>query len=157
MELMQQKPKYIIDASSMISQKGDEQYRRLVFKNLWEHIENLINSHIIVTCSEIVCELKDVEMTEWFNGLDFLVLPICDEVQANVKRVVTSYPKLINFRELKSSGDAFLIATAIKYDLTVITEENPKRENRIPYVCRCLGVKCTNILGLCERENWDFM
>jgi len=156
MELMFDNPRYIIDASSMITQKNDELFRRSIYKQLWDNIDALIRDHIIVTCSEIVCELKDDIVTEWFKNQDFLVLPICDTVQENVRTVVTSYPKLINFREMKSSGDAFLIATAMKYSLTVITEENPKKENRIPFVCKSQGVPCINILGLCENENWHF-
>ena len=55
-----------------------------------------------------------------------------------------------------SSGDAFLIATAMKYDLTVITEENPDKENKIPKVCKAYGIKALNITELCEQENWIF-
>lgn len=157
MEIMIQKPKYIIDASSIISQRDGEPYRRSLYKNLWDRIDRLIQSHKIVTCSEISEEIKDEELKIWFKQVGFIILPICNEVQSFVKTVVTTNPKLINFREMKSSGDAFLIATAMKYDLTVITEENPKKENHIPSVCRNLNVPCVNILGLCESENWDFL
>lgn len=51
---------------------------------------------------------------------------------------------------------AFLIATAMKYGLTVITEESKKGEKKIPYVCKSLNVPCIDILGLCEREGWQF-
>lgn len=59
------------------------------------------------------------------------ILPIDDEVQDNAKKVVTSNPQLIVFKQIKSSGDAFLIATAMKYGLTVITEESKKGEKKI--------------------------
>lgn len=85
-----------------------------------------------------------------------MVLPIDDAVQENVKKVVTSNPQLIDFKQIKSSGDAFLIATAMKYGLTVITEENKKGEKKIPYVCKNLNVPCIDILGLCEKEGWQF-
>ena len=62
----------------------------------------------------------------------------------------------IDFKQVKSSGDAFLIATAMKYGLTVITEESKKGEKKIPYVCKSLNVPCIDILGLCEREGWQF-
>ena len=35
------------------------------------------------------------------------ILPIDDEVQENVKKVVTTNPQLIDFHKVKSSGDAF--------------------------------------------------
>ena len=77
-------------------------------------------------------------------------------IQKNVTTVVTSNPQLIDFKQLKSSGDAFLIATAMKYSLTVITEENKDSSKKIPYVCKNLGVPCVNILELCELEQWTF-
>ena len=63
-------------------------------------------------------------MKKWYIGLSGEILPIDDEVQENVKKVVTTNPQLIDFHKVKSSGDAFLIATAMKYGLTVITEES---------------------------------
>lgn len=49
--------KYIIDASSIFSQKPDEPNRRRVFKGLWQKIDNYIEEQIIVTCSEIESEM----------------------------------------------------------------------------------------------------
>ena len=55
-------------------------------------------------------------------------------VTGNVKKVVTSNPQLVDFKENKSSGDAFLIATTMKYGYTVITEENKTKQKKIPFV-----------------------
>lgn len=44
----------------------------------------------------------------------------------------------------------------MKYDLTVITEENKTGQKKIPFVCNSLGVPCVDILGLCEKEGWSF-
>lgn len=40
----------------------------------------------------------------------------------------------MDFKENKSSGDAFLIATTMKYGYTVITEENKTKQKKIPFV-----------------------
>ena len=143
---------YIIDTSSILSQKDDEPHRRTINKTLWRHIDDLIEQKRIVTCSEIIDEV----LKKWYTGLHGVVLPIDDEVQENVKKVVTSNPQLIDFKQVKSSGDAFLIATAMKYGLTIITEESKKGEKKIPYVCQKLNVPCVDILGLCENEKWQF-
>ena len=100
--------------------------------------------------------MNDDTLRKWYAELHGVVLPIDDAVQENVKKVVTSNPQLIDFKQIKSSGDAFLIATAMKYGLTVITEENKKGEKKIPYVCKNLNVPCIDILGLCEKEGWQF-
>ena len=77
-------------------------------------------------------------------------------VTGNVKKGVTSNPQLVDFKENKSSGDAFLIATAMKYGYTVITEENKTKQKKIPFVCKNLNVPCVDIIGLCEQEGWSF-
>ena len=120
--------KYIMDTSSILSQKPGEPHTRLVYKSQWENIENCMKEKVIVTCSEIVDEIKDREIISWLNIQRCDVLDIDDEVQMNVRRIVTDNPKMIEFtgKSGTSSGDAFLIATAMKYGLAVITEENPE-------------------------------
>ena len=106
--------RYIIDTSSILSQKDNEPHRRSINKTLWKHIDELIAQHRIVTCSEIIEEVNDDALKQWYIGLSGEILPIDDEVQENVKKVVTTNPQLIDFHKVKSSGDAFLIATAMK-------------------------------------------
>lgn len=55
-----------------------------------------------------------------------------------------------------SSGDAFLIATAMKYGLTVITEENRDSPKKIPQICKKYGINSVNVTQLCEAEGWIF-
>ena len=148
--------RYIIDTSSILSQKDDEPHRRKINKTLWNKIDELIDQGKIVTCSEIIEEVNDKDLKQWFDSLGGIIIPIDDEIQSNVKKVVTTNPQLIDFKQIKSSGDAFLIATAIKYKLTVITEESKKGEKKIPFVCNSLKVPCVDILGLCEAEGWNF-
>lgn len=150
------KTKYIIDTSSILSQKDNEPHRRSINKTLWQHIDTLIEQQRIVTCSEIIEEVNDDDLKKWFSGLQGVVIPIDNEIQENIRIVVTSNPQLIDFQKVKSSGDAFLIATAMKYGLTVITEENKKGEKKIPFVCRNLKVPCVDIWGLCDQEGWTF-
>ena len=133
--------RYIIDTSSILSQKDNEPHRRSINKTLWKHIDELIAQHRIVTCSEIIEEVNDDALKQWYIGLSGEILPIDDEVQENVKKVVTTNHQLIDFHKVKSSGDAFLIATAMKYGLTVITEESTKGEKKIHFVCKNLHVQ----------------
>lgn len=148
--------KYIIDTSSLLTQKEGGSHSRRTFVTMWSNIENYIKENLIITCSEIVDEIQDPEIGEWLTSLPCTVIDIDNETQQNITKVVTSNPQLIEFRQNKSSGDAFLIATAMKCNLTVITEENKTSPKKIPYVCQNLGVDCVNINELCERENWKF-
>lgn len=148
--------KYIFDTSSFLSQKDNELHRRHLYKKLWENIDELIRQGRIVTCSEIKEEIKDEGIKDWFIGICCQVLDINDAVQRNVIKVVTTKPELIDFKQIKSSSDAFIIATAMEYGLIVVTEENKDSPKKIPQVCEALGVKCINIIGLCEEEGWQF-
>ena len=149
-------PKYIIDTSAILSQKDDEAHRRKIYKSQWNNIDKLIRDRVIVTCSEIADEVEDEKLIQWMHENEMLSLPIDDTVQENVKQVVTTNKELVDFKSNKSSGDAFLIATAMKYGLIVITEESKNSPKKIPYTCKMLGIDCVGILELCERENWEF-
>ncbi len=150
--------RYIIDTSAILSQKPNELHRRTVHKSQWEKIDELIRNQEIVVCSEIYDEVKDKEIRKLLRSLNCKVIEIDDDIQRNVKKIVTECPKLISFTEKSgtSSGDAFLIATAMKYDLIIITEENKQKANKIPQVCQKFNLDCINILEFCEKEHWVF-
>jgi len=150
--------KYIIDTSSILSQKPTEPHRRTVYKRLWENIERKIRDHIIVTCSEVAEEIRDADIRQWLTKNNCEVLEIDDAIQLNVRKIVTENPKMIEFTggSGTSSGDAFLIATAMKYNLAVITEENPDKQTKIPQICKRYGIKSMNITELCDSEGWEF-
>lgn len=148
--------KYIIDSSSIFSQKPDEPNRRRVYKGLWQRIDGYIKDQVIVTCSEIESEIKDKELINWLHSQQCEILPITDEIQNNVRKIVNEHPALIDFSKCKSSGDAFLIATAMAYGLTIITEENQNSPKKIPAICKSYNIPCVNITELCSKENWEF-
>lgn len=158
MTLIKMPYKYIMDTSSILSQKENEQHRRIVYKSQWKRIEEKIAEKIIVTCSEVIEEIKDDIILKWLNQRHCEVLDIDDIVQINVRQIVTEYPKMIDFagNSGTSSGDAFLIATAMAHNLIVITEENKKKSYKIPWICEKYNIESLNITELCERENWTF-
>ena len=89
--------KYIMDTSSILSQKSGETHTRLVYKSQWERIEEYMRSHSIVTCSEIFEEIKDKEIKEWIFSQQCTVLEIDDDIQNNVRKIVNENPKIIEF------------------------------------------------------------
>ena len=148
--------KYIIDTSSILTQKENGVHRRRVYKSQWKQIDQYITDQMIVTCSEIADEIKDEEIIQWMKKIACVILPIDAEIQQYVKKIVNEHPDMLDFVNCKSSGDVFLIATAMKYKLTVITEENPDKKNKIPQICKSYGIKALNITELCDTENWEF-
>ena len=88
---------------------------------------------------------------------DFWLRKVKD-IQNNVRKIVTENPKMIEFtgKSGTSSGDAFLIATAMKYGLIIITEENKDKQMKIPQISKKYGITSVNITSLCEMEQWKF-
>lgn len=150
--------KYIIDSSSIFSQKENDRFPRKIHKTLWERIDKMIETQVIVTCSEIEEEVKvDNEVGHWLYDHQCVILQIDDSVQKNVRKIVTEHPNLIHFGASgSSSGDAFLIATAMKNKLIVITEENKEKQSKIPFICNSYGIQTKNITELCKEEGWVF-
>lgn len=148
--------KYIIDSSSILSQKPHRSYRRNVHKTLWPKVEKYLEEHIIVTCSEIADEVKDDDDVKgWLERHNCYIIPIDYEIQDQVTQIVNKYPNMISFSDRgSSSGDAFLIATAIKYRLDIITEERHKKY-QIPTISQQYGIKTYSIIELCDVENWE--
>jgi hypothetical protein len=73
---------------------------------------------------------------------------------------MATYPKFVDERTGKNSGDPFVIALAQSYNptLTVITEENGGSASRpaIPFVCTAIGVRHENLLALIRKYGWTF-
>ena len=91
--------KYLIDSSSILAQKPTDSLPRQVHKSLWEKIEQSIEDNIIATCSEIEEEVKNDDVVgKWLGSKQCMILPIDDEVQRNVRRIVTEHPKMISLR-----------------------------------------------------------
>ena len=136
--------KYLIDASSLLAQKSSDDLPRQVYKSLWQMIDKCIEEQTIITCSEIKEEvIKDDIVGKWIKNTGIVVAPIDAEIQRYVRKIVTENPKMINFTDRKgsSSGDAFLIATAMKYNLTIITEEKKTSRIRFLQYVRRMGLR----------------
>jgi len=144
------------DIMPIIGINEKDRYPAMTFSIIHELIDTLIREHLIVTCSEIADEIKDDDLAEWFKNLNPVILPVDEDIQKNVVQVVTTQPKLVDFKQIKSSGDAFLIATAMKHNLIIITEESKESPKKIPKVAESLGIETVNIIELCEKEGKQF-
>lgn len=160
--LVRSQYKYIIDACSIISQNPRGSYPRDVHVGLWKEIEALVDRRQIVTCRQIVREVsfgKRGDLAKkWIDDSKIEILVEDEFVQNRVVEVVNGSPGLLHFKTTRktSSGDAFLIATAMDYGLTIITEEKPTSPIKIPQVARRFGVDSISISELAQKEGWTF-
>jgi len=148
--------RYIIDTCSILSQKSDEPHRRSVYSTLWQNIDEMVKLKAIVICSEIKDEVEDDVLKLWLQQNGCEVLDVDSIIQQNVTKIVNEHPELLSFSNMKSSGDAFLIATAMKYQIAVITEENKTSPKKIPKICEAYNIPCYNVTELADKEGWTF-
>ena len=154
--------RYIIDACSIISQNPNGTYSRDVNIGLWNEIDALVKRREIVTCKQIADEVLSGKRSdpakEWVESSGICVLVEDEFVQRKVREVVNRTPHLLRFKTTRnsSSGDAFIIATAIDYGLTIITEEKRSSPIKIPQVAERFGVKSLSIMGLAQSAGWTF-
>lgn len=153
--------KFIIDACSIISQNPNSTYPRHIYVGLWEAIDDLVNRHEIVTCKQIASEVSsgknDDISKQWISNSGIVILEEDKLVQEKVKEVVNATPKLLRFKTShNSSGDPFIIATAMENNLTIVTEENQRSPIKIPQVAEKFGVKSVSINELAQLKGWSF-
>lgn len=150
-------PKYIIDTCSLTELR--RRYPKDVFPGVWEAISDLANSGLLISSTEVKLELEaqDDLVTDWARKHSFIFIQLLPPIQEKAHDILSIFPNLIDDKNLKSSADPFLIATALVKGCTIVTEEMPSGKDakfvKIPNVCAKLGVICINLIELLRIEN----
>lgn len=152
--------KFIFDANVIFAQNPEFQpYPRSVNSEMWKRIDELVKAQEIVTCGQIAREIESREdfAHQWFKTCGIKVIEEDESIQRTVTKVVNEHPDMLKFRATKtSSGDAFLIATAIEYGLTIVTQEKKTSPIKIPQIADCYGIRSVNLMEFCEIKGWTF-
>ena len=154
-------PIYSIDTSSLVA-AWVERYPIRNFPGFWTKLEKAIVSGDIKASVEVIREVKkrDDSLHAWCKKQRGLAVEIDDACQAHVSSIMAVYPRFVDTRTGKNSGDPFVIGLALGHTprLTVVTEENGGSDARpaIPHVCTARGIKSTKLLGLIQAYGWQF-
>ena len=80
-----------------------------------------------------------------------------------VQKIIEKHTHLTNPDAPYDQADPYLIALAMQYknDISglipiIVTEENAQNPSRIPYASRDNGVSTCKLLGMIQREGWEF-
>jgi hypothetical protein len=153
---------YSIDTCAILD-VVERYYNEKVFPGLWKNIDNFIMTGRIIAAYEVKVELEKKEDSEGYKWAQKysrnLFRPFGGSQQTHVRTILRQYPGLIEPDSGKSNADPFVIALAITTSAIVVTSEKGRGSiNRpnIPDVCKKMGVKCVNIIGMCELEGWSF-
>ena len=112
----------------------------------------------------------DDELKEWVkdkNRRRMFINPDGKQVKM-VQEILKKYSFLAKANKPEEfNADPWLIVLAIikneegsrrlfGNNYIIVTEESPRKTNRIPWVCKKIGIECTNLIGLIQREGWIF-
>jgi len=151
---------FCIDTSSIIEARS-VRYPVPVFPSLWEKIEKAISQANIISPEIVRDELKrnDPACYTWAKNQSGLFIPPDDALIKGVQAVLKSHRKLVDENLSYDQADPYVISLAQLRECTVVTEEKPgpsKRKDKIPDVCKSLGVRVTTFIGMVEEFGWRF-
>ncbi len=158
--------KYVIDTCSLI--KLSEDYPPDVFPIVWDAMDQLAASGIIVSSIEVLEELRNTEdrndkVLAWAERHETIFLPLDGFVQQKALEVLSVCENLVDLNKKKSSADAFVIGTAMMYACAVVTDERPTKNAansghkvRIPDVCKHYKVRCITLIEMLRAEGVKF-
>jgi hypothetical protein len=151
-------PTYCIDTSCLIA-AWEERYPIDNFPNFWNLLDQAIQADKIVAPLAVHDETakKSKDLHAWLADRNEMFLDLDEETQREVKAILAKHPRLVAEKKQRFAADPFIIATAKRLDLTIVTEERPtgnlNRPN-IPDVCGDYGLAYINLLQLIRTEAW---
>ena len=153
---------YVFDSSPFIDLFRHYYPQR--FPTLWENFNDLISRQTIVSVQEVRRELerKEDRLSDWAGNHKELFLP----PDVRESRFVAEIFKIKHFRVLIEkkeqyiegpAADPFIIAKAKIIPGCVVTQEKLKANAaKIPNVCKHFDIRCVDLEGFMEQENWIF-
>jgi hypothetical protein len=152
--------KYVIDTCSFIELAHN--YRKNVFPDAWNNLENLLANKTIVSSHFVFEEIKNnagSDLTLFIDKYIDIFIEPTEEIQSEAKKILHKYPNLLRVLKRKSGADPFIIATAIILNVPIITEEKKSGDIKYPHipdVCSEIDHKCLRLIDLFEKEGYIF-
>ncbi|MBW1796696.1 MAG: DUF4411 family protein [Deltaproteobacteria bacterium] len=151
--------KYSIDTSALINLS---RYPKDIFKGLWIDFDKLCASHVVVSSDAVVDELavrEGDELLEWCKQRDNFLYPLDIPMQEALTEV-NSRCNLVDHENHRSEGDPFVVAIAYLNDLSVISDEKPRKHPaarmKIPDACQEMGLRHLSLFDFIRSEGWTY-
>ena len=146
---------YCIDTNVFID-AGARYYRPDIVPGFWENFDALIGAGRM-KAPEMLIEELHAKTTNGASGsmsARKTMAPMdLSHIEAMQKVMATYTAQGIDANRI--TGDPFFIALALANDLTVVTNEKPRRGGaKIPKICAALGVPSIGLLEFMRRESW---
>jgi hypothetical protein len=155
---------YVIDTSGLIMLESTFKYDNIVFKAIWEEIEELINHGRFRTIDFVEEEINRYQgekdfLKKWVKMWKHNLVFQTDTETFNASIPIINEEYSTGFFDAKklASGqeeaDPYLIGYCRVNNYTLITNENKNKPNKIPVVSAKNSVRCIDFFDfLTERE-----
>ena len=140
---------YCLDTSAFM-QAWNSYYSPALAETYWTQLDQLAKDGLIFCPIEVKREIqvKDDGLKGWIKDRDFFFRDITLEIQQHLRDIMAKFPRLVDSTKQRSVADPWVIAYAIHYRATVVTNEigSGLGTNRIkiPDVCKEFNVPCIN-------------
>ena len=167
---------YLIDTSSLVELDGlnkttpgmtpsPPSFSAAEQAKIWNGLRSLISVGRLKLLTQVSHELQDHDP----GALSQLRAYRCSEVRvtpalrSRLQGLLAKYPKLVPVPPPpRDPADGWLIAAAMEYGYTIITEEQSsairkKRKRKgipIPDICQAEGIRCWNLRYVANHEGW---
>ncbi len=147
--------KYSIDTCSFTHLQ--RVYPQDTFPSVWQKFDELMSKGMVCSVEEVYLEIiaQTDSLSDWVSKNKDIFLPLDEEIQLNTKKILSTHSNLLDIKKNKSGADPFIIAVAMAYKCSVVTEEKPSGgpdRSKIPDVCKYYGIECITILDMLRRE-----
>lgn len=151
-------PLHIFDASVWI--RVSRNHPPDIFVSLWERLDAEIAAGQIRSPDEVLHELEhgDDDLGERLSQWADLFVPLTDDLQAAVARVMSECPTLTEPESDRNRADPFVVALGSSTSGVIVSNEKHRRANsprmKIPDACDILGLPHVDWFGYLRSQGW---
>lgn len=156
---------YVFDTNTLIIIFSNIYESR--FPSFWKQFNESVDSGRIISVREVFQEIslyhnKDSNIFLWAKKNRDIFLEPSEEEYDYVKEIYQIERFRLNISkksqlEGKPVADPFLVAKSRSISGCVVTQEKYKGNSaRIPNICEYFNVKCVDLEGFMEIENWEY-
>lgn len=132
------------------------------FPTLWKLLEEDVKAGRLRSPQEVLHELEQGEddLAERLRIWKDLFVPLSEELQAEVVRVNSRCPTLVDPESDRNKADPFVVALAKLMECVAVTNERQRASTtapmKIPHACAVLGLRYLDWFGFLRDRNWRF-
>lgn len=152
--------KYLFDANIWI----DANYKasvKMFPTTLWARFRTEIESGNIIILKAVYDEVtkSSDDLSKWLQQFkSFVYNHLHDEnLLLEAKKIINTYPSIVDPRNPNDQADPYLIAYAVKYKPILVTNEKAKTGKvNIPSICNDYKIEFTSLEEFYDKVNWFF-